>query len=324
MNGAAFVQVDLPALLAATLAATVCALLGNFLVLRRQSLLGDAISHAVLPGIVIGFVLAGSRATLPMVAGALSAAALAAVLIELVRRLGRIEAGASMGVVFTVMFALGVVLLEQAAAHSVDLDADCVLYGQLEDILWFAATGWGSLLDPSALVQLPGEVVTLAAVTALTGLLVGLFWKELKITTFDPGLADALGIPAGPFHYGLVLSTALAAIASFEAVGSILVIAMLICPAAAARLLTDRYGVQLALSLLFGAVSAVVGYVVAGFLPGWLGAAWALNAAGMIATVAGLIVALAALFGPRYGVLGRRWRRSRTGSEWSASAPAHR
>ena len=310
------VQVDLPALLAATFASIVCAMLGNFLVLRRQSLLGDAISHAVLPGIVLGFVAAGTRATAPMLGGALAAAGLAAVLTEAVRRLGRIEPGASMGVVFTVMFALGVLLLEQAAAHSVDLDADCVLYGQLEDILWFAATGWGSLLDPAALAEMPREVVTLAAVTALSGLLIALFWKELKITTFDPGLASTLGIPAGAFHYGLALFAALAAIASFEAVGSILVIAMLICPAAAARLMTDRYGVQLGLSILFGAVAAVVGYVAAGFLPGWLGADWALNAAGMIATVAGLIVLAAVLVG-RYGVLRSRRARIRT-----APAPA--
>ena len=310
---AAFVQVDLPALLAATLAALVCALLGNFLVLRRQSLLGDAISHAVLPGIVAGFLVAGSRAALPMLAGAMAAAALAALLIEAVRRLGRIEPGASMGVVFTVMFALGVLLLEQAAARSVDLDADCVLYGQLEDILWFAASGWGSLLDPAALARMPREVLTLAGVAAVSGLLVALFWKELRITTFDPGLASTLGIPAGLFHYGLILFTALAAIASFEAVGSILVIAMLICPAAAARLLTDRYGVQLALSLSFGAASAILGYVAAGFLPGWLGAPWALNAAGMIAVVAGLILLLAALFGPRHGLLGRR--RGRAGAQ---------
>ena len=313
-----FVQVDLPALLAATLAAVVCAMLGNFLVLRRQSLLGDAISHAVLPGIVLGFIVAGSRAAAPMLAGALLAAGAAALLIEGVRRIGRVESGASMGVVFTIMFAAGVLLLEQGAAHSVDLDADCVLYGQLEDILWFAASGWSSLFDPSALAALPREVLTLAGVTAVSGLLIALFWKELKLTTFDPALASTLGIPAGVFHYGLVLLTALAAIASFEAVGSILVIAMLICPAAAARLVTDRYGAQLGLSILFGAVSAIVGYFAAGFLPGWLGAPWALNAAGMIATVSGASVAAAALLGPH----GIRKQRRGSGDRIAPRAPS--
>lgn len=306
MTAAEFMQVDFPALSTAILAAVCCAVLGNFLVLRRQSLMGDAISHAVLPGIVVGFIIAGTRSTIPMMGGAVGAALLSGVLIELVRRFGKIEPGASMGVVFTVMFALGVVLLEQAAAHSVDLDADCVLYGQLEDILWFEASGWGSLLDAGALAGLPRELTTLAVLTLLTLVLLGLFYKELKITTFDAELASSLGIPSRLFHYGLILFVSLAAIASFEAVGSILVIAMLICPAATARLITDRFGVQLLLSGLFGLASAVTGYVAAGFVPGWLGAGWALSASGMMAVMAGVFFAVALLAAPRYGMLASR------------------
>lgn len=301
-----FMQVDFPALATAILAALICGVLGNFLVLRRQSLMGDAISHAVLPGIVVGFIVAGSRSTLPMMGGAVGAAVLAGVLIELVRRFGQIEPGAAMGVVFTVMFALGVVLLEQAAAHSVDLDADCVLYGQLEDILWFEASGWWSLFDREALSGLPRELTTLAVLALVTFALLGLFYKEIKITTFDAGLASALGIPAQAFHYGLILFVSLAAIASFEAVGSILVIAMLICPAATARLITDRYGTQLMLSGLFGVGSAVFGYVAAGFVPGWFGADWALSSSGMMAVVSGVFFGIALVAGPRYGVLATR------------------
>lgn len=305
-----FLQLDLPAGLTAVLASSLCAMLGNFLVLRRQALVGDAISHAVLPGIVVGFVLAGSRDTVTVMLGATAAAALAALLIETVRRLGRVESAASMGVVFTIMFAGGVVLIEQAAAHAVDLDADCVLYGQLEDVLWLAPTGLASLLDPAALAELPRELVTLAAMNAAVGLLIALFWKELRITSFDPALATAIGIPTGLFHYGLVLLLALAAVASFEAVGSILVVAMLACPAAAARLLTDRYGRQFALSLLIGTGSGLLGYALAGPVPLLLGLDWSLNAAGMIAVVAGTALALAALFGPRYGVLAKRRARA--------------
>lgn len=305
-----FMQVDFPALATATLAALICGVLGNFLVLRRQSLMGDAISHAVLPGIVIGFIVAGSRSTLPMMGGAVGAAVISGILIELVRRFGRIEPGASMGVVFTVMFALGVVLLEQAAAHSVDLDADCVLYGQLEDILWFEATGWRSLFDPEALSGLPRELTTLAVLAVVTFALLGLFYKEIKITTFDAGLATSLGIPAQAFHYGLILFVSLAAIASFEAVGSILVIAMLICPAATARLITDRYGTQIVLSGLFGVASAVFGYVAAGFVPGWLGAEWALSASGMMAVMSGGFFGVALVAAPRYGVLATRMFRT--------------
>jgi manganese/zinc/iron transport system permease protein len=315
MTAETFLQIDLPALLAALFACIACALVGNFLVLRRQSLLGDAISHAVLPGIVGGFLIAGSRSTLPVMAGALAAAVLAGVLIEGVRRLGRLENGAAMGVVFTVMFAGGVVLMEQAAARAVDLDADCVLYGQLEDILWLAPTGWASLADPAVWAELPHEVTVLGAVALLCGLVVLLFYKELKITAFDPALATTLGIPAGLFHYGLVVLVAVAAIASFEAVGSILVVAMLIAPAATARLLTDRLPVQLGLSVGIGAVTALSGYGFAAFGPQLLGGANSLSAAGMIAVMAGILLTAAILFAPQHGIIGRRRSRARYRSE---------
>jgi manganese/zinc/iron transport system permease protein len=308
-----FLQIDLPALLAAVLATVTCALLGNFLVLRRQSLMGDAISHAVLPGIVLGFLMAGSRATWPMFAGATAAAVAAAVLIEVVRRLGRLESGAAMGVVFSVFFAGGVVLIEQAAAHAVDLDAECVLYGQLEDILWLAPTGWASLLEPAVWAEMPREVVTLAAVALICGLAVALFYKELTITSFDPELATTLGVPAGAFNLGLMLLVGMVAVAAFEAVGSILVIAMFICPAAAARLLTDRLAVQIGLSLLIAAGAAVSGYVLAAFGPFWLGGDSSLAASGMIAVMTGVALAAAILLGPRHGVLARRRRGAPSG-----------
>jgi len=306
MTSAEFLAIDLPAILAATLACLCCALVGNFLVLRRQSLLGDAISHAVLPGIVAGFLVAGTRETFPMMAGALVAALVAGVSIELVRRLGRVEAGAAMGVVFTGLFALGVVLIEQAAARQVDLDADCVLYGQLEDILWFAPTSGAALLDPAIWLTLPREVLQLALVFIVSLGLVLLFFKELMLASFDPDLADTLGIPSALVQHGLVALTAVAAIAAFEAVGSILVIAMLICPAATARLLTDRMPVQLALSLLIGAGTGIGGYVLGAFGPFWVGLDGSVSAAGMIATLAGLLLGLAVLLAPRYGVLARR------------------
>ena len=302
---ASFLQIDLPAILAALFATTACALLGNFLVLRRQSLMGDAISHSVLPGIVLGFLIAGTRATWPMFAGATLAAALAAVLVELVRRLGRLESGAAMGVVFSVFFATGVLLIEQAAAHSVDLDAECVLYGQLEDILWLAPSGWASLLEPAVWADLPREVTTLAAVTLICAAAVLAFYKELKITSFDPDLATTLGIPALWFNLGLMLLVGMVAVAAFEAVGSILVVAMFICPAAAARLLTDRLSAQIGWSLAIAALCAVGGYVLAAFGPFWLGSEHSLAASGMIAVATGVALALAVLLAPRYGVLRR-------------------
>jgi manganese/zinc/iron transport system permease protein len=300
-----FLQIDLPALMAAVLACAACALVGNFLVLRRQGLMGDAVSHAVLPGIVGGFLLVGSRDTLPMMAGALASAALAGVLIEAIRRLGRLDSGAAMGVVFTLFFAAGVVMIEQGPARAVDLDADCVLYGQLETILWLAPTGWASLLEPRVWADLPRQVVALAVVFASAVAAVLLFRKELTIAAFDPGLAGALGLRPGLFHYGVLLLTAATAIAAFEAVGSILVVAMLIAPPAAARMLTDRLTVQLVLSTALGAGAGVLGYVGAAFGPFWLGADHSLNAAGMIAVASGGLLTLAVLLGPRHGILGR-------------------
>lgn len=178
MNAIHLIQVDLPALLAALFAACACALVGNFLVLRRQSLMSDAISHAVLPGIVIAFMLAGTRATAAMFAGAALAAFVTIVLIGLVKRYARLESGAAMGVVFSIMFAAGVVLIELGGARNVDLDADCVLYGQLEHILWLAPKTFASLRDPAVWLDMPRQVTTLAATFAASVLAVSLFWKE--------------------------------------------------------------------------------------------------------------------------------------------------
>lgn len=299
MNALHFVQIDLPAMLAALFAACACALLGNFLVLRRQSLMSDAISHAVLPGIVLAFVLSGARTSAPMFAGAALAAFVAVVLIGLVKHHARIESGAAMGVVFSIMFAAGVVLIEQGGARNVDLDADCVLYGQLEHILWLAPTSLASLRDPAVWMEMPRQVTTLAGTLAVSALAVGLFWKELKIASFDPGLATSLGFSAGRIDLALMFLVGIVAVASFEAVGSILVIAMFICPAAAARALTDRLARQVWLSLVFAAVSAIGGYVLAAFGPGWLGASGSLVASGMIAVVSGLILAAASISAAR-------------------------
>ncbi|MGP1397992.1 MAG: metal ABC transporter permease [Inquilinaceae bacterium] len=300
-----FLQIDLPAMLVATLAAMTCGLLGNFLVLRRQALIGDAISHVVLPGIVIGFIIAGSVAALPMMAGALGAALVSVALIELIRRLGRLEPGAAMGVVFTVAFAAGVVMLEQWVGRRVHLDAHHALYGALEATLWLGPETWTDFLRAEIWAAAPRQLVTLGAVAAVTSGAVALFYKELKIATFDPALATSLGLSARIINAGLIGLVAVAAVAAFEAVGSILVIAMFICPAATARMLTDRLSRQLGLSLIVAAVSGVGGYVLAAFGPLWLGAEHSLTAAGMVAVVAGLLQTAAMLFAPRYGALAR-------------------
>ena len=299
MSGAEFVPLSLTPLLIGTLAAIACALPGNFLLLRRQALIGDAISHVVLPGIVAAFLVTGAVSTWPMMMGAAGAAIIAVVLIELVRRLGRIEPGAAMGVIFTAMFAGGVLLLEQSDTSGVHLDVEHALYGNLESLIWLDATGWGSLLDPAALAGLPPELFRMAGVALGAALFVGLLWRPLKISTFDEGFARSMGIPVTALGLALVVVAAMAAVAAFDAVGSIIVIAMFICPPAAARLMTDGLGRQVAWSVLFATVSAVLGYVLAGYGPLWIGSVHAVSAAGMIATVSGVILAAAALFGPR-------------------------
>ena len=296
--GAAFVQLSLAPMVIGALACVACALPGNFLLLRRQALIGDAIAHVVLPGIVVAFLVTGTITAWPMMIGAAGAAIVAVGLIELIRRLGRIEPGAAMGVIFTTMFAGGVLLLEVSDTSSVHIDVEHALHGNLESLVWFDATGWGSLLDAEALAGLPPQVLRLAVVTALMALFLLLFWKELAIATFDAVFGRSLGMPTRLLGFALVVATAIAAVAAFDAVGSIIVIAMFICPPAAARLMTNHLPRQILWSVVFAVASAVLGYVLAGYGPGWLGLPHAVSAAGMVATVSGVILALACLFGP--------------------------
>lgn len=297
--GAEFVQLSLVPILIGTCAAVACALPGNFLLLRRQALLGDAVSHVVLPGIVVAFLLTGTIAAVPMMLGALAAALIAVLLIEAVQRLGRVEPGAAMGTVFTALFAAGVLLLETTGASGVHIDVEHALMGNLESLIWFDATGWGSLLDPAALAGLPAELGRMAAVLLLVVTVLAVLRRPLVAATFDEGFARATGQRPGAVGLTLVALSAAAAVAAFESVGAIIVIAMFTCPPAAARLMTDRLWTQVWLSALLAALSAVLGYVLAGYGPLWLGGQHSVSAAGMIAVVSGLLLALAAAFGPR-------------------------
>ena len=298
MSGADFVPFSLVPMLIGCLASVACALPGNFLVLRRQALIGDAISHVVVPGIVVAFLFAGQITTWPMLLGSGAAALVAVAMIEVIRRFGRIEPGAAMGVTFTAMFAAGVLLLEQSDTSGVHLDVEHALFGNLESLIWLDATGWTSLVDPIALSGLPPELTRIAIVTLLIGLGLMLFWRPLAISTFDEGYAETLGLPVRAIGLGLVIASAVAAVAAFDAVGSIIVIAMFICPPAAARMMTNRLGAQIAWSVFFALLSAILGFVLAGYGPLWVEGNNAVSAAGMIGTIAGVILAIAAIFGP--------------------------
>ncbi|MCE7974449.1 MAG: iron ABC transporter [Leptolyngbya sp. PLA1] len=276
----------------AVLCAVGCGVVGCFLVLRRLSLLGDAISHSVLPGLAAAFIITQSRGTIPMLAGALVVGLLTGFLSAGLSRWGRVSEDSSLGVVFSSLFALGVLMITWVA-RDVDLDPGCVLYGLIEFVP-FDRIGIAGLEVPRAMVGI--GVMLLVSVT-----LIVVFFKELRITAFDPSLATTMGISAAVMHYGLMGVVAATTVVSFEAVGSILVVAMLVAPGAAAQLMTDRLHRMLWLAAGVAALAAVLGY----------GAALALNTsiAGMIATASLAMYVLAALLAPAHGWLPRLVRR---------------
>ncbi|MGB7342925.1 MAG: metal ABC transporter permease [Pirellulaceae bacterium] len=285
--------------LVGVLCAVSSALLGNFLVLRRMSMLGDAVTHAVLPGIAAAFLISHSRSSVPMFVGAVVVGVLTALFTEWIRRVGRVDEGASMGVVFTSLFALGLVMLVNASDH-VDLDPGCVLYGAIESTPYDMITVLGR--------ELPRAALILGVVTLVNFLFVLLFFKELKITSFDPALATTMGFSARLMHYLLMVLVSLTAVASFESVGSVLVVAMFVVPAAAAYMLTDRLAWMIGLSVVIGLASAVLGHGSAIVVPRWFGFE-STTTASMMAVAAGGLFLLAALFGPKHGVMVKWVRR---------------
>jgi manganese/zinc/iron transport system permease protein len=286
-------------IVAGILSAVSASLVGNFLILRKMSLLGDAISHAVLPGLAAAFFISQSRSSLPMFIGAVVVGLLTALFTEWIRGVGKVDEGASMGVVFTSLFALGLVMIVQAADR-VDLDPGCVLYGAIEmtpldmwDLFGF---------------EIPRVVVVLGVVSLINLLFVVLFYKELKIASFDPALSTTSGIPAWLMHYLLMMLVAVTAVASFESVGNILVVAMLVVPPSAAYMLTDRLGVMIALGVFIGAAAAVLGHLSALYVPLWFGF-HSTSTAGMMAVMAGVLFMFCAMFGPKHGIVVKASRR---------------
>lgn len=267
-----------------------CVLVGTFLVLRRMSLLGDAISHAVLPGIAIAFLLTGQLSGWPVIVGAMLIGVATSWMTEGLRSVGEVSEDSSLGIVFTALFSLGVVLVSRAAAQT-DLDPGCVLYGQLE----FAALDTISVLG----VEVPRSALSMGGTLLVSLLFVGLAWKELKLVSFDPDAAAAVGLPAVTMHYLLMALTSAVTVTAFEAVGSILVVAMLVVPAATASLLSDRLPGRFAWGFAVGTIAAMGGYAGATY--------WNTSAAGMMAVVAGGVFGLAVLFSPKQGILGQWW-----------------
>jgi manganese/zinc/iron transport system permease protein len=265
-----------------------CGLVGNYLMLRRMALMGDAVSHSVLPGLVIAFLITGSRGTGAMFLGALLAGVATTVIIETIHRKTRVKQDASIGVTFTTLFAIGVVLVSIYSSQ-VDLDAECVLYGEIGFMPPIG--GWGDL--PAPLVRMGGVLI-------LTAGLIVFFYKELLVSSFDSGLARSLGINTTAVHYGTMIMLSLVVVSAFEAVGSILVVAMLILPGATAGLLSTRLSVVHGLSVIHAALSSVLGVHLAFALGSQIGPAMVMAGAGLFG--------LAWIFSPTQGLL-RRWRK---------------
>ncbi len=272
--------------------AAACGLVGNYLMLRRMALMGDAVSHSVLPGLVAAFLISGTRGTGAMFTGALAAGAVTTILIETIHKRTRVKQDAAIGIAFSTLFAIGVIMTVMYA-NQVDLDADCVLYGEiafvpLEPMVSLA----GVNLGPVPFVRMLGVLLTV-------GVLIVAFYKELLVSSFDPGLAKSLGINPSLVHYALMAALSVVVVSAFESVGAILVIAMLTLPGATASLLTTRLSIVHALSFVHAALSAWMGVTLGVWLESSLAAAMVVAGA--------CLFGLAWIFSPKEGLLAR-WR----------------
>ena len=283
---------ELVVIITGVLVGASCALVGCFLVLRRMALLGDAISHSVLLGIVGVFFFTGGRSALLMVLGAGAVGLLTVSLVELINRTGRVREDAAIGLVFPALFSLGVIFVSRFPSR-VHLDVEHVLYGEIAYAPFYRFELFGLDLGYRSFWML-------GIMAALDLLFVGLFYKELKLATFDPGLAAAIGFSPVVIHYGLMAAVSATTVVAFDSVGAILVVAMLIVPPSTAYLLTDRLTTMFALAVGTGAASAVGGYWLARSIDG--------SIAGAMATVAGLLFVAAFLLSPLHGLVARLLR----------------
>jgi manganese/zinc/iron transport system permease protein len=286
-----------------------CGLVGNFLLLRRMALVGDAISHSILPGLVVAFMIFKSTTTWVAFTGALAAGFLTVLIIEFIHRQSRVKPDAAICIAFTTLFALGVVLMSMLeSTGSFHIDAECVLYGEIAFVPLQPPVVWKGyeLGPPSALRML---LVLMAVALAIA-----VFYKELLVTSFDPGLAKSLGMRTGIWHYGLMGALALVIVSAFESVGAILAVAMLIVPPMFAAQLSERLPFRLGLTVLHAALSALIGL----HLSVWLNC----SAAGAMVVAAAVLflAAWAASHAQRWMHFRRKISQSLTGDAGSVGA----
>ncbi len=279
--------------LIAIVVAAACALPGVFLVLRKMAMMSDAISHAILPGIVVAFFITSDLNHPLLIFAAALTGVLTVVLVEVIYRTKLVKEDAAIGLVFPALFSIGVILIARYAGD-VHLDTDAVLLGELAFAPFDRFEIAGMDLGPRALWVM--SVILILNVVFIT-----LFYKELKLATFDAGLAAALGFLPGVLHYSLMGLVSVTAVGAFDAVGSILVVALMVGPAATANLLTDRLNVLIGLSMLISVVDAVAGY--------WLAHLFDTSIAGSMASVVGFTFVMALMFAPHRGVMSALRRR---------------
>lgn len=285
--------------LIATVVAVACALPGVFLVLRGMALMSDAISHTVLLGIVLTFFAVQSLHSPLLLLGAAAMGVITVALVELLYNTRLVKQDAAIGLVFPALFSIAVILISRFA-RGVHLDVDAVLLGELA----FAPFDRMMLFG----LDLPKALVWMGGILLLNLFFIGLFYKELKLATFDAGLAAVLGFSPVLLHYALMSLVSITAVGAFDAVGSVLVVALMVTPAAAAYLLTDQLHRMLGLSALIAAASAIGGY--------WLARSLNANIAGSMATVTGIVFLLILLFAPQRGLMALAQRRTRQALEF--------
>ncbi|WP_342614780.1 metal ABC transporter permease [Peribacillus frigoritolerans] len=282
-------------ILVGALVASACSVLGCFLIVRKMTLIGDAISHSVLPGIVLAFLITGTRDSVPMLIGAAALGLLTVFLIQLFQSSG-VQSDAAIGIVFTSLFATGIVLVS-LFTQQIDFDLEHVLYGEIAYSPWNTMTIAGIEAGPKA-VWIVGSCFILNLI------LIFLFFKQFKLVSFDPSLAAAMGIPVLFFHYLLMSLISLTTVASFDSVGSILVVGMLIIPAATAYLLSDRLSRMIWVSIGVGVLSSVIGYFSATILDA--------SISGCMVGSAAILFGLAFLFSSSHGLVSRLLKRRKS------------
>jgi len=276
-------------ILTGSLVAVTCGLLGCFLILRKMAMVGDAIAHAVLPGIVIAFLLSGGH-SIPVLIGAAAFGILTTFIIQYLQNTGKLQGDAAIGLTFTFLFALGVILIA-AYAGQIDLDQDCVLHGEIAYVpLDTLITTGGINLGPTA-IWILGAIFLVVLIFVFIG------YKGLMLTTFDPAYALSIGISTTVWHYLLMTMVSITTVVSFESVGAVLVVAFLVGPPAIAYLFTDRLSVMLLLSSIAGVIAAAGGYYLAAYING--------SIAGAMTVILGIEFILAFIFAPKYGLLGK-------------------